>query len=104
LAAKDIDTIATGKRLGHPVRALKTPFSRRFFEMEYDATVSNEELEKFGEGALQAAAIRGDEEHGAFMAGQIAGLVKAEQSAAEIIAETVAEAEALLKGASAWAS
>lgn len=102
LAAKDIDTIATGKRLGHPVRGLKTPFSRRFFELEYDATVSNEELEKFGEGALQAAAIRGDEEHGAFMAGQIAGLITAEQTAAEIITETVAQAEALLKGGPAW--
>ena len=26
LKAKDIDTIATGKRLGHPVRAQKEPF------------------------------------------------------------------------------
>jgi len=102
LAAKDIDTIATGKRLGHPVRGLKTAFTRRFFEMEYDPTVSNEDLEKFGEGALPAAALRGDEEHGAFMAGQIAGLVKAEQTAAEIVTETVAQAEALLKGAAAW--
>jgi len=102
IAAKDIDTIATGKRLGHPVRGLKTAFSRRFFEMEYDPSVSNEDLEKFGEGALQAAAIRGDEEHGAFMAGQIAGLVKQEQTCAEIIEETVGEAEALLKGAGKW--
>jgi len=102
IAAKDIDTIATGKRLGHPVRGLKTPFSRRFFEMEYDPTVSNEELEKFGEGALQAAAIRGDEEHGAFMAGQISGLVKQEQTCAEIVEETAAQAEALLKGAGKW--
>mgnify|MGYP005768280469 FL=1 len=28
LKAKDIDTIATGRRLGHPVRSLKTRFSR----------------------------------------------------------------------------
>lgn len=102
LAAKDIDTIATGKRLGHPVRGLKNAFSRRFFEMEYDSSISNEDLEKFGEGALQAAAIRGDEEHGAFMAGQIAGLVHAEQTCAEIITETVTQAENLLKGAPAW--
>ena len=27
LKAKDIDTITTGRRLGHPVRSLKTPFS-----------------------------------------------------------------------------
>jgi enoyl-[acyl-carrier protein] reductase II len=32
IKAKDIDTITTGKRLGHPVRSLKTPFSRGFFQ------------------------------------------------------------------------
>ncbi|HBE13784.1 MAG TPA: enoyl-[acyl-carrier-protein] reductase FabK, partial [Clostridiales bacterium] len=31
IKAKDIDTITTGKRLGHPVRSLKTAFSREFF-------------------------------------------------------------------------
>lgn len=102
LAAKDIDTIATGKRLGHPVRGLKNAFSRRFFEMEYDPTVSNEALEKFGEGALQKAAIAGDVDNGAIMAGQIAGLVQAEQTAADIITETVSQAEVLLRGAPAW--
>jgi len=96
IAAKDIDTIATGKRLGHPVRSLKTPFSRDLFGKEYDSTVTNEELEKLGAGALQLAAVEGDLKNGCFMAGQISGLIKREQTAKEIIDELVSETEKVL--------
>lgn len=102
LAAKDIDTIATGKRLGHPVRSLKTTFSKSFFAKEYDSSITDEELEKLGEGALRLAAHDGDEEAGCFMAGQIAGLVRAEQTAEQIITEIIGEAEALLRKAPSW--
>ena len=101
IAAKDIDTIATGKRLGHPVRALKTPFSRGFFAKEYDQSVSNEELEEYGAGALRLAAVEGDLSNGCFMAGQISGLVNKEESAKDIIQSLMNEAEALLRGAPA---
>ncbi len=102
IKAKDIDTITTGKRLGHPVRSLKTPFSRAFFAKEYDSSISNEELEAFGTGALRLAAVNGDIEKGCFMAGQIAGMVNREQTAAEIISEMFGEAENILNGASKW--
>jgi enoyl-[acyl-carrier protein] reductase II len=102
LNAKDIDTISTGKRLGHPVRSLKTAFSRAFLAKEYDSSVTNEELESFGGGALRLAAVNGDDKAGCFMAGQIAGLVKREQAAQEIIEEILAEAEAILNGAQKW--
>ena len=102
LAAGDIDTIATGRRLGHPVRSLKTPFSRRFAAMEYDPGVSNEDLDTLGEGALRAAVVDGDEQDGCFLAGQAAGLVTAEQSAAEIVTELVTQAEARLREAARW--
>jgi len=102
LGAKDISTIATGKRLGHPVRALKNQFSKEFFSKEYDASVTNEELEKFGEGALRVAVVEGDEKRGCFMAGQIAGLVNKEQTSEEIIREMFAQAEQLLKDATKW--
>jgi len=92
LKASDISTIATGKRLGHPVRALKTPFTRNFFSKEYDSTVTNEELEALGAGALKRA-VDGDEENGCFMAGQIAGLIKQEQTVAEMIEEMFAQAK-----------
>ncbi len=102
LKAKDIDTIATGKRLGHPVRCLKTPFSRELMKMESDANVSIEALEAKGVGALRRAVQEGDLEGGTFMAGQIAGMMKKEQSCAEIIAEMMDEAETLLGGAGKW--
>jgi len=97
ISAKDIDTIATGKRLGHPVRSIKTPFSRDMFSKEYDASVSNEELESFAVGALQKAAVEGNLKEGCFLAGQISGLIKKEQTAKEIIDELVEETEKALK-------
>ena len=97
LAAKDIDSIVTGKRLGHPVRSIKTPFSRRMFELEYDASISNEELEKRFGGCLRLAAVDGDEENGCFMAGQVAAMVKSEQTVAEIMAEIMDGAREALK-------
>lgn len=102
LKAKDIDTISTGKRLGHPVRSLKTPFSRDFFSKEYDSSVSNEELEAFGVGALRLAAVEGDEKRGSFLCGQIAGLVKQEQTAKEMIEELFTQAQEILNGAAKW--
>ena len=102
LAARDIDTVVTGKRLGHPVRCLKNPFARSFGQMEYDSTITNEEIEKFGAGSLRKAAVEGDMENGSIMAGQIAALVKEEQPAAQIIREMFAQAEQLLAEAAKW--
>lgn len=102
LAARDIDTVVTGKRLGHPVRCLKNPFARSFGQMEYDSTITNEEIEAFGAGSLRKAAVEGDMENGSIMAGQIAALVKEEQPAAQIIREMFAQAETLLAEAGKW--
>jgi len=104
LEAHDIDTIATGRRLGHPVRSLKTPFSMEFARMEYDSTLTNEQVEAKGAGALRLAVQEGDETLGCFMAGQCAALVKAEMPAAAIIQEVLAQAEAILSGAGQWVS
>ena len=102
LAARDIDTVVTGKRLGHPVRCLKNPFARSFGQMEYDSSLANEEIEAFGAGSLRKAAVEGDMENGSIMAGQIAALVKEEQPAAQIIREMFAQAEQLLAEAAKW--
>lgn len=102
LAARDIDTVVTGKRLGHPVRCLKNPFARSFGQMEYDSSLTNEEIEKFGAGSLRKAAVEGDMENGSIMAGQIAALVKEEQPAAQIIRQMFAQAEQLLAEAAKW--
>ena len=102
LKAKDIDTIVTGRRLGHPVRSLKNRFSRDYYQREYDSSFTDENLEEMGVGSLRRAAIEGDEQRGSSLAGQIAGLVNREQSAAEILHEVDALAAELLKGASQW--
>lgn len=102
LRAKDIDTMTTGKRLGHPVRSLKTPFSKNFFKMEYDSSVTDAELEALGSGALRLAVQEGDEKNGCFLSGQIAGMVSREQTAGEMIREIFAEAETILGGAMKW--
>jgi len=102
IAARDIDTITTGKRLGHPVRQLKSEFSRSLALREYDNSITNEEFEALGAGSLRRAAREGDVKTGSFMAGQSAGLVKKEQSCKEIIEELFSETEVLLNGANRW--
>lgn len=101
LKANDIATMVTGKRLGHPVRQIKNAFAREYQKAEY-STMSDEELEKLGSGALYRAAVLGDEKTGDFLAGQISGMVTKEQPAAEIIREMFEEAEEVLKGAAKW--
>lgn len=101
LKANDISTITTGKRLGHPVRSLKNAFSKNYFKAEY-SSISDEELEAMGTGALRLAAIEGDEKRGCFLAGQIAAMVTKEQPAAEIVRELFTEAETILNGAKQW--
>lgn len=101
LKATDLSTIVTGRRLGHPVRSLKSPFSRSYAKAEY-SDISDQELEEMAVGALRLAAQEGDEKRGCFLAGQIAGMVSREQSCREIITEMFDQAETLLKGASQW--
>lgn len=101
LKATDLSTIVTGKRLGHPVRSLKTPFSRAYAQAEY-STMPDEELEQFAVGALRLAVKEGDVQKGCFLAGQVAAMVNRVQPAAEIVQEVAAQAEEILKGAGKW--
>lgn len=101
LKANDIATMTTGKRLGHPVRSIKNPYTKEYFRLEYSG-ISDEELEAYGRGALYRAAVEGDEKTGCFLAGQIAGMVNREQPAKEIIEEMFREAEDVLNGAAKW--
>ena len=101
LAANDIATMTTGKRLGHPVRQIKNQFAKDYAKAEY-SQISDEELEAMGTGSLYRAAVEGDEKTGSFLAGQIAAIVNKEQPAAEIIREIFEEAETVLNGAKKW--
>ncbi|HIZ19975.1 MAG TPA: enoyl-[acyl-carrier-protein] reductase FabK [Firmicutes bacterium] len=101
LKATDLCTMVTGKRLGHPVRSLRTPFAREYAKAEYGG-MPDDELEALATGALRRAVQEGDNEKGCFLSGQIAAMVKKEQPAAEIVKEVMKEAEPILRRASQW--
>ena len=98
LAAKDISTMVTGKRLGHPVRAIKNTYMNSYAKLEANSNIPDEELEQFGVGSLRKAAKEGNAEEGCFLAGQIAGMVKKRQPAKEMIEEIMAQAEQMMEG------
>ena len=101
LGAGDLCTMVTGKRLGHPVRSLRTQFARNYWNAEYGGMPA-EELEALGTGALRLAVQEGDVKKGCFLSGQCAAMVQEVQPAAEIIRDVMESAEPILRGASQW--
>ena len=101
LKATDLCTMVTGKRLGHPVRSLRTQFAREYSKAEYGG-MPDDELEAFATGALRLAVQEGNNEKGCFLSGQIAAMVKREQPAAAIVREVMEEAEPILRRAQTW--
>lgn len=91
-----------------PVRSIANEGSKNFLQKQRDVITrfdSGEltreaaqlEIEHFWAGALRRAVIDGDVETGSVMAGQSVGMVKQEQSVAEIMSELVSQAEEALK-------
>ena len=99
--AGDLATMVTGKRLGHPVRSLRTAFARNYSKAEYSA-MPDAELEQLGVGALRKAVQDGNLEEGCFLSGQIAAMVTKVEPAADIVRSVVEEAEPILRGAAKW--
>lgn len=90
-----------------PVRALANEGTRLFTEFqqeviarfragEVDQRAAQLEIEHYWAGALRRAVIDGDVERGSLMAGQSVGMVKSEQSVAEILAELEEQAVEVL--------
>ena len=94
IAAKDADTIVTGRGSGHPVRCLKNKFARTVRKLEGDVAANGDELEAMYVGSLRRA-VEGDVDNGTMMAGQSAARGPARAPAAEAIARMIEEAEAL---------
>ena len=95
IKAKDIDSEVTGMSTGHPVRQIRNQMSREYLRLEKEGA-GLEELEHLTLGSLRKAVIDGDTVNGTLMAGQIAGLVKKEQTCKEMIDEIMQEAAVLL--------
>lgn len=102
LRAKDASTMVTGEFAGHPSRVLKNKMAKKFIKLEKEEALEPNpdfaKLEEMGSGSLRRAVIDGDAETGSFMAGEISGMVKKEQSAAEILTEVYQQADKLLNG------
>ena len=92
-----------------PVRALANPATERFRAVQREVIdrfhrgelaqkEAQLEIEHFWAGALRKAVIEGDVEGGSLMAGQSVGMVRREQSTAEILAELVDQALASISG------
>lgn len=95
IKAKDIDSEVTGMTGGHPIRQIRNKMTREYIRMEKSGA-SFEELEYLTLGSLRKAVVEGDVVNGTVMAGQIAGMIKKEQTCEEIIQEMMQETEALL--------
>ncbi|WP_368644845.1 enoyl-[acyl-carrier-protein] reductase FabK [Alkalibacterium putridalgicola] len=100
IKARDIDTVVTGQITGHPVRVLRNKLTREYLkvekEMSSDENPDFSRLEVLAKGALRKAVVEGDKDGGSFMSGQIAGLVKKEQSCHDIIQELMSEYDELV--------
>lgn len=95
IKAKDIDSTVTGMSTGHPVRSIKNKMTKEYLKLEKEGA-DFMELEKLTLGSLRNAVMDGDVINGTVMAGQIAGLVKAEDSCQDIIIEIMEDAKKLL--------
>ncbi len=95
IKARDIDSEITGTSTGHPIRQIRNQMTREYLRLEKEGA-GLEELEQLTLGALRKAVMDGDTVNGTLMAGQIAGIVKKEQTCREMLEEIMAEAEKLL--------
>ncbi|MBP2100677.1 enoyl-[acyl-carrier-protein] reductase FabK [Enterococcus rivorum] len=100
IKARDIDTVVTCQHFGHPVRAIKNKLTKEYDQLEKQELKSSDpdttKFDELGQGALKKAVVDGDTDFGSVMAGQIAGLVKKEETAKEIIESYIAEAKEVI--------
>lgn len=102
LKANDASTMVTGDFAGHPSRVLKNKMAKTYVKLEKAEAAKDHpnysDIEELGNGSLRRAVLDGDAKTGAYMAGEISGLVKKEQPAAEILEDVYSRADRLLGG------
>ncbi|MGC9383909.1 MAG: nitronate monooxygenase [Kosmotogaceae bacterium] len=86
-------TAITGEKLGHPVRVLKSGFTRKVREAELS---SQKEAEELLINSLERAYRNGNTD-GSFMAGQSAGLINEVKTVSELLNTLMEEAECSLR-------
>lgn len=102
LKAKDLDTVITGNITGHPVRVIKNQLANSFLAAEKEEMAKDTpdlaRFDQLGRGALQKSVKEGDMDHGSIMSGQIAGMVKKEESCREILEDIMSGFNSLTGG------
>ena len=98
IKTRDRSTVVCGETTGHPVRAIQNPFTHEYLKAEKSGADA-ETLQKMGIGRYPLAAVEGDMVNGSILCGQVVGLVKQVQPAAQIVEEVIGEAVALLQKA-----
>jgi len=96
VAARDIDTVVTGRQNNAAVRVLKNPMALHYLKAVKDDRPLLE-LEQLTLGSLRKAVVDGDLENGSFMAGQIAGLVSEIKPVKQIIEDLFKDIDKLKK-------
>ena len=96
IKSSDIDSVVTGQSTGHPVRCLRNKMTKEYLKLEQQGA-DFMELEKLTLGTLRIAVMDGDVVNGTVMAGQIAGLVRKEQTCKEMMEEMMQELQERLK-------
>src|SRR3712207_4812160 len=99
LKAKDIDTVISAQVVGHPVRSIKNKLTSAYAKAEKEFLADRKaasDIEEMGAGALRNAVIDGDVVNGSVMAGQIAGLIRAEESCEAILKDIYYGAAAVI--------
>ncbi len=89
IVKKDVrGTHLTGEKLGHPVRVLKTPFTKKVIKLEND---DPKKAEKIILGSLKNAVLEGDLNNSSFMAGMSTGNIHDILPVEEIVERMVQE-------------
>ncbi len=94
--ANDLSTIVTGRKGGHPVRAINNKMLTEYEKLEQENT-PEEELEKLVVGSLHRAVVEGDAETGTMHAGEVSSLIDEVKPAKAVIEDLISEAQSVLK-------
>ncbi len=92
---KDVrGTHLTGEKLGHPVRVLKTPFSKKVKRMEIE---DPDQAEQMILGSLKNAVLDGDIQNSSFMAGMAVGNIHDILPVADIVEQMIRDYERMVR-------
>lgn len=98
LTAADTDSVVTGLMSGHGVRGIRNSFTEKYSAMERSGALQAE-LDKLATGTNRLAAIEGDIDNGAVLAGQSLLPLKQIEPAAVIVRDLINEASQVLGAA-----